>query len=118
MTAAKAPVPAGLKDSAKLWRTLTKDYEFRPDEMRILEDACRTMDLIDRMECELKDAQLVVKGSMGQPVSSPLATEIRQHRGTLARLFSALKIPAEDDASARSAAGRALVSVRYSGRGA
>lgn len=107
--------PAGLsRSSATLWRKLTKDFEFRIDELRILEDACRTMDLIDRLEEELSTAKLVVDGSMGQPVASPLATEIRQHRGTLVRLFAALKLPADEDSpAARSEAGRKLVSFRY-----
>ena len=54
---------------------------------RVLEDAARVADLIERMQEELDaDAPFVMKGSMGQPTASPLVSEIRQHRGTLTLL--------------------------------
>lgn len=112
--------PAGLGSKARaVWTDLTETYEFRADELRVLEDSCREIDLIERLDEELKTADLVVKGSMGQPVSSPLVTEIRQHRATLARLFAALKIPAETDTpAARSSAARKAANARWGARGA
>jgi hypothetical protein len=40
--------------------------------LRILVDACREADIVDRLEATLADAELMVKGSMGQLVASPL----------------------------------------------
>lgn len=81
--------PAG----QRLWKSICRDYELRPDELAVLESACREADLIQRLEEALKDAPLVVKGSMGQEVASPLVTEIRLHRSTQASLLKQLKIP-------------------------
>lgn len=95
---AKTPTKLSAKARA-IWTGITRDYELRADELRVLEDACREVDLIERLELELRDSKLVVEGSMGQPVASPLVQEIRQHRATLARLFAALKLPADEGGS-------------------
>lgn len=111
---AQAPVykrprmPRGLADGGQsLWDSIVPAYELRPDEVRILIDACREADIIERLESELIDAELMVKGSMGQLVASPLVSEVRQHRATLAGLLGKLKIP---DSPAGAARKRAVVS--------
>ncbi len=103
--------PAGLK----VWRSVVADYDLRPDELRILEDACREATLIDRLHHELQGAPLVVKGSMGQPTASPLVQEIRQHRQTFAALMARLKLEDIDGAAAgdRSARARAAAQARW-----
>lgn len=118
MSGKRVPVPEGLQKSAALWRKLTAEYELRADELRHLEDACRTLDLIERMESELRTGPLFMKGSQGQDVANPLAGEIRQHRALLVRLFAALHLPeeaeqAERGAQARSAAARSLANQRW-----
>lgn len=100
----------------RLWDDLTSDIDFRPDELSILGDACRETDLIERLEKELRKADLVVKGSQGQPVANPLVQEIRQHRATKATLLRKLDIPEDDAGDAagnRSAHGRALANARW-----
>lgn len=116
--------PTGLSTStAAFWRKITGTYELRGDELRVLEDACREMDLIERMEKELRKAgaKLVVAGSMGQPTANPLLTEVRQHRAVLARLLGSLKLPDEDDLAvpaSRSTSARAAANARWGKRGA
>lgn len=115
--------PAGLSAKARrIWRDILADHELRTDELRILEDACREVDLIERMEAALVKVDdagelenpLVVKGSMGQPASSPLVQEIRQHRNTLKSLFAALNLPDEDHpSSTRSSAARDAAMARW-----
>ena len=96
--AVKPKIPTRLGTAGKgLWKQIGGVYELRPDELRILEDACREADIVDRLEAELVDAPLMVKGSMGQLVASPLVSEVRQHRTVLAGLLKALKLP--DDAA-------------------
>lgn len=116
-----ATTPAGLGDSGRaLWSDIAGTYDLRPDERRLLEDACREADLIDRLEAEIADPdhEMVVKGSMGQPVSSPLVAEIRQHRTTLRALFGALKLPDDQQAGApRAVQARSAAAARWS-RGA
>lgn len=117
---AKQPTGLGAKARA-LWRAITTAYTLRPDELSILEDICREVDLIERLETELREGPLTVRGSMGQQVASPLVQEIRQHRAVKARLLGGLALPDEDKGNseaARSQAGRELVTLRWGRRGA
>lgn len=113
---AKVPAPAKLGAKAeRLWASTTEKWDLRPDELRVLEDACRQVDLVERIEKELADQDLIVRGSQGQPVANPLVQEIRQHRATLQRLLGALKLPDEDGraAESRSSAARAAANARW-----
>lgn len=112
----KSPTRLGAK-AKRFWTDITGTYELRADELRVLEDSCREIDLIERMETEQRDLPLVAKGSMGQDVAAPLVQELRQHRATLARLLLQLKLPDEDGDAARSHAGRELAMTRWT-RGA
>ena len=110
--------PQGLGPKARrIWREITVVYDLRPDELRVLEDACREIDLIERLEQGLDGAKLLVKGSMGQPVANPLVQEIRQHRATLQRLLGSLKLPddpaADGDPRAASNAARDAAGARW-----
>lgn len=122
MTAAKRSSPKRLGTKARrLWVDITRTYALRADELRVLEDACREVDLIERMEEELArdDAELVVRGSMGQDVAAPLLQELRQHRSVVARLLGSLKLPDENSAPGESRAptARTAAAARW-GRGA
>jgi hypothetical protein len=78
--------PAG----APLWEWITDANVLRPDEMALLEAACRETDLIALLQATLDAApDLIVTGSMGQPVMHPAVLEIRQHRATMASLGAA-----------------------------
>lgn len=91
------PMPRTLKAAGKrLWKETTDKYELRQDEQEMLRAACAEADLISRMEKELEDQPLTVKGSMGQLVPHPLVSELRQHRATMSALLRGLKLP--DDA--------------------
>lgn len=118
---AKVTAPRNLSAAGrKLWTKITTDYDLRTDELRVLEDACRESDLIDVLQAEARDAQLVVRGSQGQPVINPLISELRQHRSTLAALFRQLKLP-DDPAGKpedRSTQARAAANARWARRGA
>lgn len=96
----------------RIWRAITTTYQLRADELRVLEDACREVDLIERLEDALRDAALVVHGSQGQPVANPLVQELRQHRGVLSRLLITLKLPDSEDGRAAAAAGERSSSAR------
>ena len=57
-------------EARRFWRDILKEFTLGPAELRILEDAVREIDLIEKMEAELEGADLVVYGSRGQPVSN------------------------------------------------
>jgi hypothetical protein len=77
---ARERVPAGLSSkAARFWREITTKYDLRPDELRVLEDACREVDLIDTLRKAMANSPLYKRGSMGQEVINPIVPELRQH---------------------------------------
>ena len=119
----KPKKPANLAASGgKMWDLVTGSYDLRPDEARVLEDACREADLIDQLAEALAEGSLMITGSQGQKVINPLVSELRQHRSTLKSLMQALKLPedgdVERDAGERSTKARAAANARWSRRGA
>ncbi len=97
MTPTLTPAPKGLgREARRLWRDTLKDFDLGPAELRLLEEACREVDLIEKIEAELDGADLVVTGSRHQPVANPLIQEVRQHRQTLRALLGALRLPDDE----------------------
>ncbi|MEO1058687.1 MAG: hypothetical protein AAFY28_17410 [Actinomycetota bacterium] len=84
-----------------LWRDVTNAYTLRPDELRLLEDACRERDLIDKLDEALTTTDLTAAGSTGQLVIHPLVAEIRLHRSVFASLCARLKLPDEPEPGER-----------------
>ncbi|GAA1138460.1 hypothetical protein [Nocardioides aquiterrae] len=129
---ATRPVPRTLEAAGKkLWREIAGEYELRPDEYRVLEDACREADLIELLAKAQRDEPLLIEGSQGQMVLNPLVSELRQHRATLSGLLAKLKLPDLPDegegsggggqpapANDRSAKARDAANARWSRRGA
>lgn len=120
--ASKPAPPKGLKPSARaLWNSVVGKWDLRPDELRVLREACREVDLIDVLEAELAKDAIMIPGSMGQMVVHPIITELRQHRATLAALLRQLKLPDADGGEAekenRSTAARAAANARWATRG-
>ena len=92
-----AAAPKGLAAGGrKLWREVAKTYTLRPDEVAILEQACRAADLVDVMSAELASSELMIPGSTGQMVLNPIVAELRLQRQSLDRLLSGLDLPDMD----------------------
>lgn len=90
--------PDGLGTAGvKLWNSITDGVIFRPDELAILESACKMADRIARYERELEGEPTTVRGSMGQMVLHPLLAEITNLQVKQAQLLSRLKIPELED---------------------
>jgi hypothetical protein len=110
-----APTPKLLQAAGrKLFRAVADKYTLRPDELRVLEDACREADLIDQIAAGLVGEPLYMTGSMGQKVANPLFAEVRQHRATFASLMRQLALPDEtSEESARSTGARKAANARW-----
>jgi hypothetical protein len=97
--------PTGLKRSGRaLWRAVLADYVLEEHERTLLREACRTADLLDRLQTTLDEDGPMSTSSQGIRVH-PAATELRQQRVTFARLLAALAVPsgAENEASPQGA---------------
>ncbi|MEV0031423.1 hypothetical protein [Nocardia sp. NPDC050793] len=93
-TRKKPAPPKGLKPGGrKLWNDVLSNYALRPDDLRVLKDACFESDLIDDLVAAMRTNPLIIPGSMGQDVVHPIVTELRQHRATLGGLLRQLKLP-------------------------
>ena len=112
-----APCPSGLKTPGRrFWRQVVAAYLFRPDELILLETACKTLDVIAEIDAAMVGEPLTVRGSMGQLREHPLLSEARQQRGVLARMLAQLKLPDTDAGYAAIRAGARSVQARSAAR--
>lgn len=119
------PPPPGLRKIGRkdgpgraLWKAVfasSCQYVLRPDELRILEDACRLTDRAGELADDAADRPRTVRGSTGQPVINPLLAEERQCRLAVAQLLKQLKLPDDDQAAGtpRSVSARAAAESRW-----
>lgn len=99
----------------KVWKAVLAEYSLRPDELRVLEHACREEDLIERLAKALDSDELVVSGSMGQPVVNGLVDQLSKHRSTAARLYKQLGLSDDSASGSRSTSARAAAKARWGG---
>jgi len=109
--------PKGLKTAGKkLWKELHNTYDFAdcPEKTVILERACRTLDVTNRLQDVVDTASdLRVRGSQGQPVAMPEVAELRQYSALLTSLLRALTLPDDEDGLTRSELGRLGANARW-----
>lgn len=94
----------------RLWKSIVAKYVLRPDELRILHAACRCDDAIAellQLKRELENQprynEMLMRGSMGQPVENPLRArvmkimdDIKSQEAVLAGHLAKLKLPDAD----------------------
>ncbi|MGQ9348818.1 hypothetical protein [Mycolicibacterium gilvum] len=87
--------PKGLGyQGQKLWKTINDEFDldYEPAKQRILFDACKMADAIDRLDKEADRAPLIAKGSYGQPVLHPAFAGAQTARAGLAALLARLNL--------------------------
>lgn len=91
--------PKGLGPRSKaLWSSVTTEYILRSDEYILLEDLCRTMDLIDDLRGELRGVGMTYEDlKTGGIRTHPALSELRMQRQTAAALAKQLRLPEPDD---------------------
>ena len=99
--AVKPRMPRGLENEGqKLWTAVVSAFEMTtadPDKLRVLFDACKTADLLKRLDAAAAKAPLTVKGSMGQEVINPLIGQAQASRMQLAQLLARLNFASTDE---------------------
>lgn len=84
-----ASMPTGLgRRGSSFWRRVTREYVLRPDELAVLEHACRTVELVALLEAAIKTDGTMVTGSTGQIIVNPAFIEVRQQRQLLSQLLA------------------------------
>ena len=108
--------PQGLGQAGRrFWRSIVAAYELSPGEAELLRQACRTVDLLDRLDAQLVAEDLTVAGSRGQERAHPLLTVAVEQRRTLEGLLNgmALPMPNEIEGRRRSPAATAAAQARW-----
>jgi len=84
----------------RLWNAIDREFELEEHELSLLKEACRTLDLLERLTEAIAEEGPFVDGRITDAVK-----EVRQQRIVLARLLAALRVPAgvaeDHQASAR-----------------
>jgi hypothetical protein len=91
--ASKPRMPRGLGiEGKRLWETVTGEFSLaaEPHKLRILFDACKTADLIKRLDDIAAKSPVTVRGSMGQEVIHPCIAQAQAARMQLAQLLARL----------------------------
>ena len=118
MTALRAPVGLG-KAGRSQWSSIARSYSLRPDELTVLEDVCRTTDMLTALTQAWVDdgSPMTTSGSMGQLVIHPLIAEMDKHRKSRAQFLRQLALPDVDDVPAANQQ-RSAAATRWQQRGA
>jgi phage terminase small subunit len=115
MTRPRAPGSLGEAGRA-FWRRVTSVYELSPAEEVMLGRCCRTLDVLDRLDAALLDADdLMVAGSVGQMKPHPALAAAADQQRLLDQLVRALNLPLpeEDEGRRRSPANRENALARW-----
>jgi hypothetical protein len=86
--------PEGLQDRGRrLWRSIVIEFDLDEHELVLLEQCCRSADLVAALAAEVDRAggPLTPEGKV-----RPAVIELRQQRIVLARLLAALRVPLAD----------------------
>ncbi len=101
MTRSRPPASLGETGRA-FWRKVTGIYELSPAEEAILARCCRTLDVLDRLDATLADADdLVTTGSVGQLKAHPGLAAVADQERLLDQLVRALNLPLPGEAEGR-----------------
>lgn len=103
MTARDVPrAPDGLGPAGRsFWRKIHAVYVLSPAEVALLARACRTLDVLARIDRELSAGGLTVSGSTGQPRANPLLSAQAEQARTLETLIRGMSLPMPDEEQGR-----------------
>jgi hypothetical protein len=92
--------PRGLKTGgARLWKRVLDEFELGEHEEAVLLQACRIVDVLDRLQAVIDAEEVIVTSSQG-PKMNPAVVEFRQQAVVLAKCMASLRIPLGEEESA------------------
>lgn len=98
------------------WDAAQEEYEFDIHEAEVLLEACRGLDMIDRLAEAVAEAGVMVAGSQGQPVLNAAVSELRQQQAAVTRLLTQLNLDSAEVGAvltAKQAQARAAAQARW-----
>lgn len=99
------PAPAGLGErGTAFWRGVTAVYELGIDEIELLTEICRALDMCNEIQAAIERDGYTVEGSEGQPRVHPGISQLNSTRTLLSRLMAQLSLPDEDGSTLSSPA--------------
>ncbi|NIK57899.1 P27 family phage terminase small subunit [Kribbella shirazensis] len=119
MTKPKMPPGLGARGRA-FWRDVLATWEVNRDELELLTEICRTLDLLDELRDAISRDGMTVAGSEGQPRAHPAVSQVTASRALLGRLLAQLGLPDPEGVpvpSARSAQAQRAAESRWNRRG-
>jgi hypothetical protein len=85
--------PRGLAAAGRrLWDAVTTGYDLDAPELALLEEACKTRDLIAELRLKVAETGPIIDSRQG-PRVSPAAVEARQQAAVLVKLVASLGLP-------------------------
>ncbi|MFF0061087.1 hypothetical protein ACFYRC_05985 [Streptomyces sp. NPDC005279] len=110
---APAPAPDGLGPSGtRLWDAVILRHLDVHEELLLLH-ACRTADLLDRLNEQITNEALTLGKQRGGKVTNPAVAEHRQQSLVFARLLASLRIPSTEGGTRPQRRGGARVPYGY-----
>lgn len=107
----ESTVPVGLTGPGlALWTSVVADFELGDHELAVLQDACRTMNVIHALQARVDRDGVMNESPQGLRVH-PGVVELRQQRLALTKLLGSLAIPVPTDEPA-SMRGKAPYGIR------
>jgi hypothetical protein len=105
--------PDGLSEGGTvLWSSVTGAYELSPAELETLRQACRTVDMIARLDAVLAVQDPVQETAAGTPKAHPLLASVADQRRVLTGLFRDLSLPMPDEMTGRRRAPAAVAAAQ------
>lgn len=80
----------------RFWDETLKVYGLNPGELLILQETCRTLDVLDQLDATIRNAGPLTAGSSGQEIVHPAVGEALAQRIALHRLLASLALPDAD----------------------
>ena len=114
------PAPPDLGPAGKAaWDRLTHAFAFHAGELAILELFCAARDRIATMETLLAETGVMIPGSRGQMVMSPLINQIAVQSTLADRLMLSLSLPADGEqvGQRRTPQAKLAANARWKGHG-
>lgn len=88
--------PRALKSSGRrLWNQVMEEFELGQHEAAVLLQACRIVDVLDRLQAVIDAEEVVVTSPQGTK-TNPAVVEFRQQAVTLAKCMASLRIPLDE----------------------